>query len=151
MSLFWWKIARKERREGENGRETLSLSFFSFTLSLAVRHKSLLCHSRFAFGSVRKTKHMRKRQEQSLFFLSPSSKTHKTRQWPRAWLKAALVSPVSQLRRSTLECTCTLHEIWRKRETARCLGIKNKWVKLLGLNKKDTYKILGLDFHRPLP
>ena len=46
--------------------------------------------------------------EQSLFFLSPSSKTRETLKWPSSWLKvgdwrsraAALVFPVSRLRRS---------------------------------------------------
>ena len=68
--------------------------------------------------------------EQSLFLLSPSSKTTATRKkWPRAWLKArdgrgeqslfflflsfssraaALVSRVSRLRRSTLACARAL-------------------------------------------
>ena len=52
--------------------------------------------------------------EQSLFFLSPSSKTRETLKWPSSWLKvrdwrsraAALVFPVSRLRRSRArECT----------------------------------------------
>ena len=52
-------------------------------------------------------------------FLGPSSKTPKTRKWPRAWLKArdgrALVSRVSRLRLSTLALACT------PRTTARSL------------------------------
>ena len=129
------EFARKGRREGENRRETLRLSFFSFTLSLAVRHQSLLCPPRFAFASVCETKRLRRRQEKSLFFLSPSSKTRKTRKWPRAWLKAALVSRVSLLRHSSARALPTKFE-----EKGRLLAVwalNNKWVRLFGSNKKD--------------
>ena len=44
--------------------------------------------------------------EQSLFFLGPSSKTPDTSKWPRAWLKAREVR-VSRLCRSTLARVCT--------------------------------------------
>ena len=49
----------KERRKGENG---LRLSFLSFPCSLAFRHQSFTCPSRFALASVRKTKRLRRRQ-----------------------------------------------------------------------------------------
>ena len=53
--------------------------------------------------------------EQSLFFLSPSSKTRETLKWPSSWLKvrdwrsraAALVFPVSRLRRSRERAPCS--------------------------------------------
>ena len=49
----------KERRKGENG---LRLSILSFPCSLAFRHQSFMCPSRFALASVRKTKRLRRRQ-----------------------------------------------------------------------------------------
>ena len=50
--------------------------------------------------------------EQPLFFLSPSSKTHETRKWPRARASRSFAPP------ARLHCS---HYIWRKRETARSL------------------------------
>ena len=49
----------KERQKGETG---LLLSFLSFPCFLAFCHQSFMCHSRFALASVRKTKHLRRRQ-----------------------------------------------------------------------------------------
>ena len=51
--------AAKKRRKGENG---LRLSFLSLPCSLAFRHQSFMCFSRFALASVRKTKRLRRRQ-----------------------------------------------------------------------------------------
>jgi len=43
--------------------------------------------------------------EQSLFFLSPSSKTPETRKWPRTWLKARF----SRLAASPLNARARVH------------------------------------------
>ena len=70
--------------------------------------------------------------EQSLFFLSPSSKTRETLKWPSSWLKvrdwrsraAALVFPVSRLRRSRArECT----PLQKSEEKERLLADCNCW------------------------
>ena len=55
-SLFWWKCARKGRREGDNGRDALRLPFVPFPWSLVVHHQSLVsrsplpCEKRSAWG-----------------------------------------------------------------------------------------------------
>ena len=66
--------------------------------------------------------------EQSLFFLGPSNKTPETRKWndhARDWRretgKAALVSRVSQLRRSTLACAC--NTLTKSEEKERLLAV----------------------------
>jgi len=59
--LSWWKLASKGRRKEKTGKSLLSS--FSFPLSLALRHQSLDCHSRFALASARETKCLRRRQK----------------------------------------------------------------------------------------
>ena len=55
-SFFWWKCARKGRREGDNGRDALRLPSVPFPWSLAVHHQSLVsrsplpCEKRSAWG-----------------------------------------------------------------------------------------------------
>lgn len=62
--------------------------------------------------------------EQSLFFLSPPSKTSERRKWPQAWLKAR--GEWGRPRFSHLDACAHVHsphspQVWRKRETARGL------------------------------
>ena len=49
----------------EGGELKACLSFFSFPLSLAFRHQSLACYSRFSLSTLRKTKCLRRRQSLS--------------------------------------------------------------------------------------
>ena len=49
-------------KQGAKEKKGLASSFFTFPWSLALRHQSLACHSRFALASMRKTKHLRRRR-----------------------------------------------------------------------------------------
>ena len=90
--------------------------------------------------------------EQSLFFLSPSSKTRETVKRSSSWLKvrdwrsgaAALVFPVSRLRRSR---ACTL--LPKSEEKERLLAEYNSWV-ARDVTKNPTKKLsilLSFYFH----
>ena len=117
----------KERRKGENG---LRLSFLSFPCSLAFRHQSFTCPSRFALASVRKTKRLRRRQR-----LNGKAHSSKAMLDEHVWsfslgLTTESTSGWNLFRRCCHFTLLSYSWFMKISFTARTLGMRSQWLEL---------------------